>query len=74
VDWAVGAVEVEPVERQVGDDPFRDLAHVFVLDEEIAGRAAAFANECASGTAFAGSMLIKFRRNTALDVPREFDR
>jgi hypothetical protein len=59
----------------MGDDPFRDLAHVFVLDEEIAGRAAAFANECASWDRVRRQHVDQaFGAIPRLDVPREFDR
>jgi hypothetical protein len=37
VNGPVRSVEVESVEWQVGDDPFGNLAHVFVFDDEIAG-------------------------------------
>lgn len=71
MDGSVTSVEVQAVERCVGDDPFRHLAHVFVFDDEIAGRAAALAHKCSPWPALAGGMLIELRRDPALNVARQ---
>ena len=67
-------VEVKAVEGEVGDDPFRYFAHVFVFNEEVAGSAPSPADEGASLAVFAGGVLIELRSNPPGDVPAEFDR
>lgn len=67
----IPSIEIQAVERQVGNDPFGDLMHIFVFDEEIAGRAAAPTHKYSPWPAFAGGMLIELRRNSTLDVARQ---
>jgi len=71
VNGPVRSVEVESIEWKVGNDPFGDLAHVLVFDEEIAGRAAAPAHKRSPWPVLAGGMLIELRRDPALDVARQ---
>ena len=64
----LSTIEVNPVEVQVSDDPIDHLTHVFVLDDEIAGSAAAFANKSAVVPTLTCCVLIKLRRDAPLDI------
>ena len=74
MDGPIGPVEVQAVKGCVGDDPIRDLEHVFILDQEVACCPATVADHFSRPAAFTAGVLIQLGGHALADVPTKLRR
>jgi hypothetical protein len=65
MERAVRPIEIQSIEGKIGDDPSRDVFHVFVINDEIASSASSVTNRLSFVVQFAGGMLIKSRSDSS---------